>query len=69
MIAQAIHIACMHIPFMKNVLKIEPISLMEWLQILSITLPVVLVMELYKWMIRRKQLQTKRNSQSHQQQN
>ncbi|MCO5250115.1 MAG: HAD-IC family P-type ATPase [Candidatus Kapabacteria bacterium] len=47
--AQGIHILSMHIPFMQNVLRIEPISLNEWLYILTLAIPILLVMELFKF--------------------
>ena len=58
--AQIFHIACMHIPFMQSILRVEPITLQEWLQVLSMTIPVLLVMEMYKW-IKRKSETTKTN--------
>jgi magnesium-transporting ATPase (P-type) len=46
--AQGIHILSMHIPFMQDILRIQPISLQQWLLILGLALPVLLVMELFK---------------------
>lgn len=46
--AQGIHILSMHIPFMQDILRIQPISLQEWLLVLGLALPVLLIMELFK---------------------
>jgi len=51
--AQGIHILSMHIPFMQQILEIEPISIFEWLVIFAFTLLLLLVMEIYK-LIRKK---------------
>ncbi len=47
--AQGIHIASMQIPFMQDVLRIEPISFNEWLYILALAIPMILVMEFFKF--------------------
>lgn len=52
--AQAIHIISMQIPLMQRVLRIEPISFNEWLQILLLAVPIMIVMELYKFLKNRK---------------
>ena len=46
--AQGIHILCMQIPFMQNILRIEPITFNEWLYILALAAPIILVMEVFK---------------------
>ncbi len=51
--AQLIHIASMQIPFMQNILRTEPITLAEWAQILVFAVPMILVMEIFKWINRR----------------
>lgn len=51
--AQGLHILAMHIPFLQNLLHIEPITLNEWLTVLLLALPVLLVIEVYKLVIRR----------------
>ncbi len=53
-IAQGIHISAMHIPFMQNVLKIEPITIIEWAEVLILAIPLLIVMELFK-VVRRRQ--------------
>jgi len=51
--AQLIHIASMQIPFMQNILRTEPITIGEWSQILVFAIPMILVMEIFKWINRR----------------
>ncbi|MDW8296006.1 MAG: HAD-IC family P-type ATPase [Raineya sp.] len=48
LVAQSLHILCMHIPFMANMLKIQPVSLQDWLLLLPLASIIVLVMEIYK---------------------
>jgi len=52
--AQGIHILCMQIPFMQNILRIEPISFNEWLSILTLAVPIILVMEIFKLLNKQK---------------
>ena len=47
-LAQGIHIAAMHIPFMRTILSIEPITLLEWAEILILAVPLLVVMEIFK---------------------
>lgn len=51
--AQGIHVLSMQIPFMQNVLRIEPISFQEWTYVILLALPIVGIMELFKWNQRR----------------
>ena len=54
---QLLHIACMYIPFMQNVLSVQPVSLNTWLLLAVVALALVLVMETDKWlMLRRKKV-------------
>jgi len=46
--AQGIHILSMQIPFMQNILRIEPITLIEWLEVLVLAIPLLVVMEIFK---------------------
>jgi magnesium-transporting ATPase (P-type) len=46
--AQGLHILSMQIPFMQNILRIEPITLNEWLYILVLAVPILIVMEVFK---------------------
>ena len=52
-IAQGLHILSMHIPFMQQILGIEPISFFEWGVVFALALLLLLVMESYKLIIRR----------------
>lgn len=47
-VAQGIHILSMHIPFMQNLLSVEPVSLSEWLKLLATASIILVVMEVYK---------------------
>ncbi|MBX2965956.1 MAG: HAD-IC family P-type ATPase [Cyclobacteriaceae bacterium] len=47
-VAQGIHILSMHIPFMQNLLNVEPVSLSEWLKLLATASIILVVMEVYK---------------------
>lgn len=55
MAAQGIHILSMQIPFMQNMLRIEPITFNEWLYILALAVPMIFVMEIFKYLRRNKQ--------------
>jgi magnesium-transporting ATPase (P-type) len=48
LLAQGIHIAAMHIPFMQTVLRVEPITFREWTQVLILAVPLLIVMEIFK---------------------
>lgn len=48
LLAQGLHILSMQIPFMQNLLRINPISVNEWLYILMLAVPMILVMEIFK---------------------
>jgi magnesium-transporting ATPase (P-type) len=48
LIAQGIHILSMHIPFMQNVLRVEPITFFEWAEVLILAIPLLLMMEVFK---------------------
>ncbi|MDZ7669879.1 MAG: cation-translocating P-type ATPase C-terminal domain-containing protein [Gammaproteobacteria bacterium] len=52
-LAQAIHIAAMYTPGLSDVLQLSPISLQQWLILLSVALILLLVEELHKLWIRR----------------
>jgi hypothetical protein len=43
-----LHIGAMHIPFMQTVLPIEPITVWEWAEVLMLTVPLLIVMEIFK---------------------
>jgi len=52
-IAQGIHILSMHLPFMQQILHIEPISLFQWSMVFALALLLLLVMEIYKLIIKK----------------
>jgi len=49
--AQGVHIAAMYTPGLKDILQIQPVSLQQWLWLLSVALILILVNELYKKII------------------
>jgi calcium-translocating P-type ATPase len=52
--AQGIHILSMQIPFMQNILRVEPVTFNEWLYILVLAIPILLAMEMFKYFRRKK---------------
>ena len=52
--AQAIHIAAMYTPGLRDVLGIQPVSLSIWTQLLGVALVLLAAMELQKWWARRR---------------
>ena len=46
--AQLVHIGAMYTPWISDVLRIQPVSLHSWLQLLCLALTVLVVMELHK---------------------
>ncbi|MDD4346527.1 MAG: HAD-IC family P-type ATPase, partial [Desulfitobacteriaceae bacterium] len=46
--AQGLHILCMHLPFMQQILRLTPITLIDWFEVFILALPILLVMEIYK---------------------
>jgi magnesium-transporting ATPase (P-type) len=55
-VAQGIHILSMQIPFMQKVLKIEPIPITHWLYIFGLSIPLIIIIEIFKAIQRRKLL-------------
>lgn len=47
--AQGIHILSMWTPFMQKILRVEPITFNEWIYVLVLAIPILLVMELFKY--------------------
>jgi magnesium-transporting ATPase (P-type) len=45
---QALHIGSMYIPSMQDILRISPISLNDWVTVLILAFPIVIVMEIFK---------------------
>jgi magnesium-transporting ATPase (P-type) len=54
LLAQGIHILSMQIPFMQKLLSIESITMIEWVYILSLAIPIILVMEVFKLINKKK---------------
>lgn len=52
-LSQMVHIAAMYVPGLRDVLEIQPISLVDWLSLLSIALVLLAVEEVHKWRVRR----------------
>lgn len=48
LLAQGIHILSMQIPFMQDILRIEPITVTEWLYVLALAIPMIISMEIFK---------------------
>ncbi len=48
LIAQGIHILSMHLPFMQQILRVEPITPFEWLEVFMLAIPLLIIMEVYK---------------------
>jgi magnesium-transporting ATPase (P-type) len=48
LIAQMIHIAAMYIPWVSEVLHIQPVSFSNWLSLLLMALTILMTMEIYK---------------------
>lgn len=52
--AQGLHVAATYNPFLQRALNLSPIPLRQWLLLLAISSSVLWVMELFKWMERRR---------------
>ncbi len=46
--AQGIHILALYVPFLQDVLQVQPVSLVEWLALLALASLVVVAMEVFK---------------------
>ncbi len=53
--AQLLHISAMYIPGLRDVLHLRPVSLSQWLWTLPLALSLIVVTELHKWFLRRRQ--------------
>ncbi len=47
--AQGVHIGAMYVPWLADILKIAPVPLEEWTDLLAMALLLLVVMELHKW--------------------
>lgn len=52
--AQGLHIVAMHLPGLRDVLHLQPISLSQWLVTLGLALSLFVVSELHKFLLRRR---------------
>jgi magnesium-transporting ATPase (P-type) len=56
LLAQGIHIISMQmIPFMQNILRLEPITVTEWLYVLALAIPMIISLEIFKIISRKRQ--------------
>ena len=62
LLAQGIHILSMQIPFMQEILRIEPVTLSEWGYVLLLAIPMILMMEIYKFVSAK--IRSNKNSQT-----
>jgi len=46
--AQLIHIGAMYTPWLSDVLKVQPVSIQQWANLLATAITVLIVMELHK---------------------
>jgi calcium-translocating P-type ATPase len=51
---QLLHIVCMHIPFMQNILSMQPVSFDIWLELAILAIGLLVVMEADKWLMLKK---------------
>ncbi len=51
LLAQGLHITAMHLPFFANILKIQPVSFNEWIILLILSLSVLLIIEVDKFIV------------------
>jgi magnesium-transporting ATPase (P-type) len=54
--AQGIHILALYAPYLRDVLGLQPVSLVEWLSLLALASLVLVVMEIFKFVSRRRSL-------------
>jgi magnesium-transporting ATPase (P-type) len=53
-ISQGVHIASLYLPVMQPILKVQPVGLIDWLELLALSSVLLLVVEVFKWFKRRK---------------
>ncbi|MCU0417572.1 MAG: HAD-IC family P-type ATPase [Cytophagaceae bacterium] len=53
-LAHGIHVGVSYIPFMADVLELQPYRWSDWAYVLEASLSIIVVMELFKWVKRRK---------------
>ena len=52
--AQGLHLLSMHLPIMQRALHLEPVSLTQWIYTLLFSMTIMIVMELFKFIIRKR---------------
>ena len=52
--AQFVHIGAMYMPGLNEVLQIQPVAFSQWLELLGLALILLLIMELHKWVWRKR---------------
>lgn len=55
-VAQLVHIACMYIPGISDVMGLEPVSFIEWAMLAAVALVFLSCEELHKYLLRQRQL-------------
>ncbi len=53
-LAQGVHIAAMYLPGISDVLALNPVTLVQWLLLLTVALALLAVEETHKWFLRRR---------------
>ena len=53
-LAQGVHIAAMYLPGISEVLALNPVTLVQWLLLLTVALALLAVEEAHKWYLRRR---------------
>jgi P-type Ca2+ transporter type 2C len=53
--AQALHVSSFYIPWLRDTLQVEPVTLFEWLMLMVLGSSVLVVMEIDKWICRASQ--------------
>jgi magnesium-transporting ATPase (P-type) len=51
--AQLVHIAAMYTPGLSDVLRVQPVSWIHWLQLLSIAMSILVIIEIHKHFLKR----------------
>jgi len=54
LLAQLIHISAMYLPWISDILRIEPVSLSQWSELLLLAFSVLVVMEIHKYIRNRR---------------
>ena len=52
--ALILHVMCMNVPVLQNIFRMSPVTIKEFVVILAMALPLLVVMELFKWFNRKR---------------